>query len=89
MTQPTDPFNCPVCDDCEHDQRTTVLEVTSVLMANLSAAGEELIDAMEEDGPAAEGFARAVEAYRSLQRQLDAVVEYVEEIALIKEVASR
>lgn len=88
MDSPSDPFTCPVCHDCAHDQRTVVLEATAAIVENIKQAAGHLIDAMEADGPAVEMFEDSMVDYAYLQTSLEGMLTYVAEMATLKKVAN-
>lgn len=78
------PIPCPVCNDCDHDLRGGVLELSENIVDNVKHAFQTLLDAMEADGEGNEEFGKAIVEFASVRRQLAVVLETVPEIAQIK-----
>lgn len=89
MSAPLDPFTCPICDSCDHDLRTGLLEFMSNVQANLKDAGELILDAIEVDGEGVREFAVAIDQLQSVNTQLGALLEFTQEVAILKGVAAQ
>jgi hypothetical protein len=84
MNNDLPPIPCPVCDGCDHDLRSGVLELAENISANVRSASEALIDAMETSGPASLEFIEAQSAFLGVKAQITAVLEIIPDIAMIK-----
>lgn len=78
------PIPCPVCDGCDHDLRSGILELTENIGANLKDAAEKLIDAMETSGPASAEFMAAQSRFIGVREQVTAVILLIPDVAMIK-----
>lgn len=77
-------FPCPVCQNCDHDLRADVLELSENIVQNTKDAFQGLLDGMEADGDGGPQFVEAVQDLASVRRQLATVIEAISDIAVIK-----
>jgi hypothetical protein len=75
---------CPVCQNCDHDLRGDVLNLSENIADNLKQAFESLLDGMEADGPGEDEFADAIQQFSSLRRQITEVIAVISDVAHIK-----
>lgn len=78
------PIPCPVCDGCDHDLRSGILELTENIGENLKTAAQVLLDGMEAANSGSVEFQTALLAFVGVRKQIDAVLETIPEIAYIK-----
>lgn len=87
MIQPmntTPRFPCPVCTDCDHDIRSTILDLGANIMENLKAANEALLDAVEAEGEGSPEFINAINEFMTVRQQVDAVLEVLPQLQDVK-----
>lgn len=84
MDDTTVPIPCPVCNDCDHDLRSGVLELMTNIMDNFKASSEKLLDGIEADGTGAPEFIEALSEFAVVKHQITAVMETIPELAILK-----
>jgi hypothetical protein len=77
-------FPCPLCDGCNHDIRSGLLELTTNIMENLKKSSEKLFDAIECEGPGAIEFWDAMVKFSEVRHQVSVVMDVIPDLATIK-----
>lgn len=80
---------CPVCQNCDHDIRSVILELNENVVQNVKDCFETLVGGMESDGDGASEFIDATRQLVSIQYQLSLVLEVIPTIAMAKQVGSQ
>lgn len=75
---------CPVCQNCDHDLRGGVLELSENVVANLKKAFQTFLDGMEAEGDGALQFSEALTDFATVRRQISMVMDTIPDVALIK-----
>jgi len=84
MPDDNTPFSCPLCDKCDHDIRSGLLELTTNIMDNLKKSSEKLFDAIEAEGTGAPEFLAAMAEFSEVRHQVSVVMDVIPDLAAVK-----
>lgn len=77
-------FSCPLCDACDHDIRSGLLELTTNIMENLKRSSETLFDAIEAEGTGDSEFLTALRTFSDVRAQVSVVMDVIPDLAAAK-----